>query len=322
MPVTLRDVASAVGLDVSTVSRALRDDPRVTATTRARIRALAGELGYQPNLAARNLVTGQTHAIWLVLGGITSPIDYEPAQAASRACTARGYDLHIVLHHGDPATLERTAARLRQHVADGALWVSSTLACERRILSELVHAGFPLVFLDRHVPSVAAATFTSDNAHAAARLVERCRDAGCTALWNLFSDANPVERARRHGAAKAARNLGLSTPAADEIGRARSKLAILASGPDAILDVVRRNAERLTERSLVFGCFDLWPGEPHPAERVLVCRQDFATMAARATEFVLDLVRGTAKNRARIAGVPATAIEVVTANPRLKAARV
>lgn len=311
MPLTLRDLAASMGVDVSTVSRALRGDPRVKATTRDRVQALAGQLGYQPNLAARNLVTGETRAVWLVLGGITSPIDYEPAQAASRACNAQGYDLHIVLHHGDPATLERAVARLQQHVADGVLWVSSTMACERQILGDLAKSGFPLVFLDRHVPSVPAATFTTDNAQGAAQLVERCHGAGCTALVNLFPIGNPVERARQRGAAQAAQRLGLLTVSTHELQSARGKLGIVATGPAPILAAVRDHTAELVGRPLVFGCFDHWPGEPYPSEQVFVCRQDFVTIAERATEFMLDLLRGGAQNRARVTTIAPKSIDVI-----------
>ena len=57
-PVTLRDIARAASVDVSTVSLALRGHPRIPAATRQRIRQVAGQLGYSPDpslsrLAAR-----------------------------------------------------------------------------------------------------------------------------------------------------------------------------------------------------------------------------------------------------------------------------
>jgi len=48
-PVTLRDVAAAAGVNPSTVSRALWNDPRLRPATRSRLQALARELGYRPN---------------------------------------------------------------------------------------------------------------------------------------------------------------------------------------------------------------------------------------------------------------------------------
>jgi len=58
---SLRDIATACGVAISTVSLALRDDPRVTPATTAKIRAVAAQLGYDPllNDAARRLLSRQ-----------------------------------------------------------------------------------------------------------------------------------------------------------------------------------------------------------------------------------------------------------------------
>lgn len=51
-PVTSYDVARKAQVSQSTVSRALRDDPRVVRKTRDRIRAIAAEMGYVPRVTA------------------------------------------------------------------------------------------------------------------------------------------------------------------------------------------------------------------------------------------------------------------------------
>jgi LacI family transcriptional regulator len=62
---TIKDVAAAAGVTAGTVSRALRNDPRVIEATRRRIVEAAEKLGYRPNLQARGLQTGRTGAIGL-----------------------------------------------------------------------------------------------------------------------------------------------------------------------------------------------------------------------------------------------------------------
>src|SRR5687768_15026469 len=57
-PPTIHDVAEAVGLHKSTVSLALSGKGNVSAATRARVRRVAGELGYQPNPVAQHLARG------------------------------------------------------------------------------------------------------------------------------------------------------------------------------------------------------------------------------------------------------------------------
>ena len=56
--VRLKDLAQQIGVSVMTVSKALRDEPDVSATTRARIKALARQMGYVPDSSAQGLRTG------------------------------------------------------------------------------------------------------------------------------------------------------------------------------------------------------------------------------------------------------------------------
>ena len=62
-PVRLADVAREAGVSVATVSHALSGKGRIPESTRARVRAVADEMGYQPNAAARRLAGGRTGLI-------------------------------------------------------------------------------------------------------------------------------------------------------------------------------------------------------------------------------------------------------------------
>ena len=64
---TLRDVASAAGVAVSTVSYALNGKGRVDAATRARVQEVADRLGYRANRSAQNLRSGRTATLGLML---------------------------------------------------------------------------------------------------------------------------------------------------------------------------------------------------------------------------------------------------------------
>ncbi len=70
---TIKDIAKAAEVDPSTVTRALQGSPRVKQATRDKIQALAAELGYVPNMAARTLVTQRSHLIGLVIPDMTNP---------------------------------------------------------------------------------------------------------------------------------------------------------------------------------------------------------------------------------------------------------
>ncbi|MGW6277569.1 LacI family DNA-binding transcriptional regulator [Kribbella sp. NPDC055071] len=73
MPATIRDVARLAGVSPSTVSRTLSLPAMVNASTRARVSAAVERLGYEPNRAARGLITGRTGTIGLVVPDLANP---------------------------------------------------------------------------------------------------------------------------------------------------------------------------------------------------------------------------------------------------------
>lgn len=284
MAVTIRDLAAACGCNVSTVSRALRDDPRIGAATRARVLAAAQRLGYRANLAARSLITGRTGVIWLLAGGLASPTDYQPAEAAAARCRERGYDLLMAVHHGERAAHGRLLERMRQGVCDGALVLGSRIDVGCPLLRELHAGGFPLVFVDRHDPGLPAPAVSSANEAAAAGLVERCAGEGARTLVIASSEDNAVADARRRGYRRAARRLGLAvlTPEA-AIGDVR---------PQAVIGNTQHSARRHGPRLVAIGVFDDWQGDPPDGVAVWVQPQDFAEMARQATDLVLARIAG------------------------------
>ncbi|WP_054027883.1 LacI family DNA-binding transcriptional regulator [Bacillus sp. FJAT-28004] len=64
--VTIKDIADRAGVSFSTVSKALRDSPLVQNKTKQHILSIAKEMGYQPNIAARSLVSRRSGAIGVV----------------------------------------------------------------------------------------------------------------------------------------------------------------------------------------------------------------------------------------------------------------
>ncbi|MCL6459615.1 MAG: LacI family transcriptional regulator [Gorillibacterium sp.] len=66
MNVTIKDVARIAGVSYSTVSKALNNSPLVTQKTKQKVLAVASQLGYQPNLNAKSLVSRSSHVIGVI----------------------------------------------------------------------------------------------------------------------------------------------------------------------------------------------------------------------------------------------------------------
>ncbi|WP_295381625.1 LacI family DNA-binding transcriptional regulator [uncultured Pseudacidovorax sp.] len=118
--VTIRDVATASGVHVSTVSRAL--DParrkRISKEVLELVEETARRLGYQPNRAASALRTGRTHTIGVLLPDITNPVFPPILQGIEAAAAARGYFV-FVANVGDPKLAQPILARMKAQQIDG-----------------------------------------------------------------------------------------------------------------------------------------------------------------------------------------------------------
>ncbi|MBL8026288.1 MAG: LacI family DNA-binding transcriptional regulator, partial [Fibrobacteres bacterium] len=114
MAARLSDVAKALDINASTVSRALRDDPRVNEKTREIVKQQAEEMGYRPNLIARSLAEGKTRTVWMIVPSLSSPIEREPAEFAASALFDAGYDMLIAQHRNDSTAYKRLLNRLNE----------------------------------------------------------------------------------------------------------------------------------------------------------------------------------------------------------------
>lgn len=90
--VTIKDIAKKAGVSVSTTSRALNDNSRISEETRERIKKIAAEMGYQPNYTARNLTRGESNMVGLIF-----PVTED---------TAPANPFHIDLMRGVSAALQ------------------------------------------------------------------------------------------------------------------------------------------------------------------------------------------------------------------------
>lgn len=127
MSVTIRDVARVSGFSIKTVSNVINGHPQLRAETRKRVQDAIDELGYRPNLSARNLRAGRTGVIGLLIPDLTTAYFAELADAVMRAAATKGI---AVLIEPVGSGRENEVAALRgqhRHMVDGLLYSSLTL---------------------------------------------------------------------------------------------------------------------------------------------------------------------------------------------------
>lgn len=96
MAVTIKQVASRAGVSFKTVSRVINHDPKVSNQTRVRVEAVIRELGYRPNIAARQMRTRHTQIIGFITDEVaTTPHSVEMIKGAQDAAWDRDIMLLI-----------------------------------------------------------------------------------------------------------------------------------------------------------------------------------------------------------------------------------
>jgi len=153
----LKDIALQAGCSVMTVSKALRDAPDVSGTTKVRIRELAKQMGYVPDSAAQGLRTKSTRMLGLVVSSLTNPIFARVVLAIEERAHDLGYELILAHTHNKPEREALCIQRLMARRVDGLL-ISPVyrLASEDRVYRDLQAHGTPTVIMGHSAPFCSA----------------------------------------------------------------------------------------------------------------------------------------------------------------------
>ncbi len=146
--VTLNDVAEASGVSHQTVSRVINGSPQVAERTRARVLSVIAELGYRPNTAARQLVTGTSTTVGIISFGTHY---YGPAQMVrelERALKDRGYGFALAsIDSLELREIESALRELERHRVAGLILVTPLLEVQLRDIQSLCN-NLPFVMID------------------------------------------------------------------------------------------------------------------------------------------------------------------------------
>ncbi|WP_437112319.1 LacI family DNA-binding transcriptional regulator [Streptomyces cinnamoneus] len=142
---TSRDVARAAGVSQATVSLVMGEKwrGRVSEPTAGAVRRAARELGYRPNLAARNLRLGRTRTALLVVPALTNDFFARLYTGAARAAAEHGVGVVLYPSPGGTGPAPDPFASARATL-DGV--IASSMAADA--LTDIREGGLPLVMLD------------------------------------------------------------------------------------------------------------------------------------------------------------------------------
>lgn len=309
---TLADVADEAGVSRATASRALAEDPRISAATRQGVRDAARRLAYVPNVAARNLRARRTRTLGLLLQDLDDPVHAQVAAGFEVEAAAAGYTVLLVAGFAT-LTSERRALRVfAERSTDGIALVSSILEPHEARGRSI---GCPLVSVqpdhrgasrsaDHQLPGVIC---TDDEA--GMRLAIRHLLAGgrCRIAY-LGSGVRASDAIRRGAAARELREQGghaLRSIRVPEAAWRRPELVGQALGQDlpdavvcyddklalALLDGLRRRGVRVPDDVAVTG-FDDIPFAALSNPRLTTVATPTAELGRMAAAMLLEALAG------------------------------
>lgn len=175
-PASIKDVARLAGVSHSTVSRALRNSPRVNTETIEKIRRIAAESGYRASAVGRSLATRHTHTIGVVVTTITDAFAAEVVSGIEEAAAARDYSIFLANSGADPDREMRVVHTLEERRVDGIVVTASRVgALYVPILSKM---RVPIVLLNNQHPSEFAHSVMIANTEASAAATRHLIDLG------------------------------------------------------------------------------------------------------------------------------------------------
>lgn len=308
-PPRISDVAALAGVSPATVSRSLRGEGKVSASTRARVLDAARQLSYIASPQARGLATGRTHTVALVVPFVDRW--YFASVLAAMADGVRDAGFSILLYHlGNAQHRDRFFDELPlARKVDGVVVVGLTLRQDQT--DSLRRLNIPLVALGAHVPGVP--TVSIDERAAVRFAVNHLVNQGHTRIGYIAGDMEDLDLGftsspdRMEGFYAAMRGAGL--PVAEDLvvsgafgvggGDVAMTQLIAANGPPTAVVgeydelalgamwALRRAGLRVPEDVSVVGVDD---HEMAPPSDLTTVRQPVSQLGLTTARLLLDLI--------------------------------
>jgi LacI family transcriptional regulator len=177
--VTIKDIARELGVSPSTVSRALKDHPDISAATKKQVRELVERLKYKPNAVALSLRSRRSNTIAVLVPEIVHHFFSSVISGIEEIAQELGYNVMIFQSNEQYEREVQIVQNLASNQVDGMLVSISKTSRHFGHLTELMNEGIPLVFFDRACEEIEADKVVVDDFDGAFQAVEYLIRTGC-----------------------------------------------------------------------------------------------------------------------------------------------
>ncbi|MCQ6958683.1 LacI family DNA-binding transcriptional regulator [Mucilaginibacter aquariorum] len=257
--ITIKDIATALNLSVSTVSKALRDSYEISENTKKIVNEYALEHNYRPNPIAQSLKQGHSKSIGIVVSTIENQFFSQVINGIESVAYEAGFNVIITQTHESSDLEVKNVAHLTHHSIDGLLISLSTETKDVEYLQKLHRQGLPIVFFDRISDEIETHKVISDNFKGSYDATRHLLDGGYKRIAHITNPPNiSITKERFAGYQKALEESGMPIDEeiiihcphggrdTGEVENAINQLLSLNDKPDAIFTT----SDRITTTTL------------------------------------------------------------------------
>ena len=161
---TIKEIAKQLNISVSTVSRALHDNPSIGLRTKMRVQQLAAELNYEPNQAAISFKQRKTFTIGVVLPNLKEEFFSNAISGIEDVAIQNKYNVLIGQSHDGVEREKQIITAMKNQRVDGLIVSISKHTKDYEHFTALEKYNIPIVFFDRvpNLPNVNKVSFNMD----------------------------------------------------------------------------------------------------------------------------------------------------------------
>ena len=198
--ITLKDIAKALNLSPSTVSRAMRNHPAISKKTQMLVQKYAKAHKYKPNLLALQLRTNKNNTIGVIVPEIVHYFFSTVLDGIQQEAEKEGYNILITHSNEDYEREVRSVETLLEARVCGVLiWQSKTTE-KFNHLQGILDSDVHLIFFDRICTGINTDKVVVDDYAGSFNAVEHLIESGCTRIAYLGSTPQlPISNNRRMG---------------------------------------------------------------------------------------------------------------------------
>jgi len=259
--ITIKDIAKALNLSYSTVSRALKDSYKISEPTRKLVQEYAEAHNYRPNLIAQSLKSQRSRSIGVVLCSVPNVFFSEVISGIESVAYNSNYLVIITQSQESYQREVKNVQNLAWRSVDGLLVSLSTESQDLSHFAHLHEQGMPIVFFDRVTDQLKTHCVVADNAGGAYKATRHLLDQHRRKIAHITSSPHvSITRERIEGYERALQESNIPLDPSyikycthggmlsEEIEKALDELLALPDPPDAVFCA----SDRLT-----LGCYSL-----------------------------------------------------------------